>query len=128
MRCVAGCLVLLSAVTPLAAHAQYMGNWTANPTLPPGVPQPPGTFNNAYGTSANSPGLYDNQGQFHGNVNSNPYDPDSVANPYGRYGSRYSPDSVNNPYSQSGSRFSPISPNNPYGSGMSIYQPGSRPP
>lgn len=26
------------------------------------------------------------------------YDPESVNNPYGRYGSKYSPDSANNPY------------------------------
>ena len=25
------------------ASAQYMGNWTANPMLPPALPAPPGT-------------------------------------------------------------------------------------
>ena len=38
------------------------------------------------------------QGQYLGNLSANPYDPNSVSNPYGRYGSRYSPDSINNPY------------------------------
>ena len=85
------CLCLFAAalsVVPLVTRAQYMGNLSANPTLPPGIPQPPGTFNNQFGTSGNSPGVYDAQGGFHGNLNSNPYDPNSVANPYGRYGSR----------------------------------------
>jgi hypothetical protein len=43
--------------------------------------------------------LYSN-GQYAGNVNNNRYDPNSIANPYGQYGSQYSPSSVNNPYSQ----------------------------
>jgi hypothetical protein len=49
-----------------------------------------------------------------GSLNSNQYDPNSVANPYGRYGSQYSPDSVNNPYGQYGSPYSPYSATNPY--------------
>lgn len=53
-------------------------------------------------------------GKFLGNVNSNPYDPDSISNPYGRFGSQYSPDSVNNPYGTYGSRFSDKSLSNPY--------------
>jgi len=39
-----------------------------------------------------------NTGEYLGNLNSNPYDPNSVSNPYGKYGSPYSEDSVNNPY------------------------------
>ena len=42
------------------------------------------------------------------------YDSASIANPYGRYGSRYSPDSVNNPYGRFGSPYSPDSATNPY--------------
>jgi hypothetical protein len=53
-------------------------------------------------------------GKYLGNLSSNRYDPDSVSNPYGRYGSRYSPDSINNPYGQYGSPYSPNSVNNPY--------------
>lgn len=49
-----------------------------------------------------------------GNLNSNPYDPNSVSNPYGTYGSPYSPNSVNNPYGVYGSPYSPYSANNPY--------------
>jgi hypothetical protein len=56
----------------------------------------------------------DRQGKYLGNLNSNPFDPDSVSNPFGRYGSPYSPDSVNNPYGQYGSPYSPYSAWNPY--------------
>jgi len=54
-----------------------------------------------------------------GQLSSNPYDPDSVSNPYGRYGSPYSSDSINNPYG-AGSRYKSDSPNNPYGEGLII--------
>ena len=65
--------------------------------------------------SAQGPILVDpNSGKYLGNLNSNRYDPNSVANPYGRYGSRYSPDSINNPYGQYGSPYSPNSARNPY--------------
>ena len=64
--------------------------------------------------------LYNQKGEFRGNLNSNPYDPNSINNPYGRYGSRYSPDSINNPYG-AGSRYNPDSPANPYGQGWSVY-------
>lgn len=101
-------------------QANYLGNMTANPYLPPAPPQPPGTFNNPYGSDADSPKLYDSQGQFRGNLNSNQYDPNSVANPYGQYGSPYSSDSIKNPYGP-GSPYQQDSPNNPYGNGMRVY-------
>lgn len=113
-------IVLTMAAGP--AQAQYMGNYTANPFLPPAAPQPPGTFTNPFGTSSNSPRLYDGQGNFRGNVNRNQFDPDSVANPFGHYGSPYSPDSINNPFG-AGSPFRADSPNNPFGTGMPIYGP-----
>jgi hypothetical protein len=113
---------LATAVTATGAEAQYLGNYTANPYLAPAPPQPPRTFNNPYGTSFNSPRLYDSQGVYHGNVNANPYDPNSIANPYGRYGSPYAPNSVNNPYGQYGSPYAPNSVNNPYGVGMGVYR------
>ncbi len=53
-------------------------------------------------------------GKYLGNLNSNPYDPNSVSNPYGRYGSTYSSDSINNPYGKYGSPYSNSSPTNPY--------------
>ena len=66
------------------------------------------------------PSLYDSSGNYRGKLSSNPYDPDSVSNPYGRYGSEYSPDSINNPYG-AGSPYRSDSPSNPYGQGLEIY-------
>jgi hypothetical protein len=65
-------------------------------------------------TLADGPKIYSNDGKYLGNLNNNPYDPNSVSNPYGQYGSPYSPDSINNPYGRYGSQYSPDSPNNPY--------------
>ena len=113
-------LSFVAAAIGTSASAQtYLGNLSANPYLPKAPPQPPNTFNNPDGSSADSPKLYDSQGNFRGNVNANKYDPDSVANPYGRYGSKYSNDSINNPYG-AGSRYNQDSPNNPYGNGLTI--------
>jgi len=53
-------------------------------------------------------------GRYLGNLSTNQYDPDSVGNPYGRYGSPYSEDSINNPHGKYGSSSSNDSPNNPY--------------
>lgn len=49
-----------------------------------------------------------------GNLNANKFDPNSVNNPFGQYGSPYSPNSVTNPYGPYGSPYSPLSPINPY--------------
>lgn len=51
--------------------------------------------------------------EYIGKLSANPYDPDSVSNPYGRYGSPYSPYGGGNPYRSD-------SPTNPYGSGWCI--------
>lgn len=48
-------------------------------------------------SSSYAPRLYSG-GRYLGELSTNRYTPDSVSNPYGRYGSRYSPDSVNNPH------------------------------
>src|SRR5690242_13240541 len=64
---------------------------------------------------AQSPQLWSSDGRFLGNVNRNPYDPNSVSNPYGRYGNPYSPDSINNPYGKYGNPYSPYSGRNPFG-------------
>ena len=48
-----------------------------------------------------------------GALRTNPYDPNSLSNPYGA-GSPYKTDGLMNPYSQYGSKFSPYSWNNPY--------------
>ncbi len=56
----------------------------------------------------------DGKAKYLGNLSANPYDPDSISNRFGIYGSCYGPDSVNNPYGLYGSPFSPYSARNPY--------------
>lgn len=58
--------------------------------------------------------MYANDGTFLGNVNNNVYDPDSISNPYGKYGNLLSPDSIKNQYNEYSNPFSPDSINNPY--------------
>ncbi len=61
------------------------------------------------------PVLIDPQtGKYLGNLSANPYDPDSVSNTTGQYGSPYSQDSINNPVGEYGSPYSDKSINNPY--------------
>jgi hypothetical protein len=73
---------------------------------------------------AQAPIIIGPNGQFLGTMNANPYDPNSVANPYGRFGSRFSPDSINNPYGQWGSPYSPNSVTNPFSTrGPRVMQP-----
>ena len=64
--------------------------------------------------AAQSPRLYAPDGTFLGNLNSNQFDPNSVSNPYGPYGSKFSPNSINNPYGPYGSPYSPNSVRNPF--------------
>jgi hypothetical protein len=54
------------------------------------------------------------QSQYLGRLSTNPYDPASVSNPYGVYGSPYSATSINNPYGIYGSPYSTYSATNPY--------------
>ena len=63
------------------------------------------------------PNIYGSGGTFLGTLNANPYDPNSISNPYGQYGSPYSPTSINNPYSTYGSSYSPSGVNNKYTTG-----------
>ena len=64
--------------------------------------------------NAQSPYMVSQSGQYLGNLSANRFDPNSVSNPYGQYGSRYSPTSINNPYSACGSAYSPQGVRNPY--------------
>ena len=59
------------------------------------------------------------QARYLGRLSDNPYEADSIANPYGRYGSRHSPDSINNPYGVA-NPYNPDSPRNAYGRGWEI--------
>ena len=77
-----------------------------------------------YSFGSNSPQLRGADGNYLGRVNKNRYDPDSISNPFGRYGSKFSPDSVNNPYGKYGSPYSPYSATNPYAiEAPKIYAP-----
>lgn len=77
---------------------------------------------------AETPWLEDGRtGKYLGTLSANPYDPESVNNPYGRYGSPFSQDSINNPYGQYGSPYSSDSANNPYATNPPlIYGPGGQ--
>ena len=63
---------------------------------------------------AEAVGLYARDGTYLGEMNANPYDANSISNPYGKYGSPYSSTSIKNPYSKYGSPYSTESVNNPY--------------
>ena len=64
---------------------------------------------------AGPPILVDPQsGKYLGNLNVNPYDQNSVSNPFGEFGTPYSQDSINNPVGVYGSPYSNKSINNPY--------------
>ena len=63
---------------------------------------------------AQSPRIYAPDGTYLGNLNSNQFDPNSVSNPFGQYGSQFSPNSINNQFGQYGNPFSPNSVRNPY--------------
>ena len=64
---------------------------------------------------AQSPRIYAPDGTYLGNLNNNRFDPNSVSNPFGQYGSKFSPNSINNPFGQYGSPFSPNSVHNQFG-------------
>lgn len=55
--------------------------------------------NNPFGDYRNSPRVYAPDGRYLGTINSNTFDPDSVANPFSRLGGPLSPDNPdNNPF------------------------------
>ncbi len=104
--------------------SEYLGQLSVNPYASDstsGVASNNFRINQAMGSKYTSggPKLYNSDGEFRGNLNGNRFDPDSVSNPYGRYGRRYSSESINNSYG-AGSEFKSDSPNNPYGSGWAI--------
>ncbi len=119
MRHILFILFLLIAVPADAQNKSYQGQYTINKFAPQATPSP--NFGNKFSNSYNSPQLYTNDGQYRGNLNTNRFDPNSVSNPYGRYGSKFSPDSINNPYG-AGSRYKQNSPYNPYGQGLRVYE------
>lgn len=130
-----------SPILPLIAHAEYLGELSANelnpnsifndvgpngnlaPTSPRnsigvyGRPISPYSATNPLATEA--PRLYDQEGNCRGKLSTNTLDPDSVSNPLGRYGSSLSPESLNNPLG-AGNPLDPGSPKNRFGRGWII--------
>jgi hypothetical protein len=73
---------------------------------------------------AQSPIIVGPNGPYLGNLNTNRFDPNSVANSFGRYGSPFSADSINNPFGRYGSPFSAESATNPFTTrGPRVVQP-----
>ena len=119
-------LLALAATGPEEAEAQELVDsggdpyYTVNPYL--GLPlqpfdarvspySPEGALNP---TSTGGGAVYAADGTYLGRLNANQYDPLSVANPYGPYGSIHSPVSTTNPYGAYGSSYAPLSAQNRY--------------
>ena len=58
--------------------------------------------------------IYSSDNIFLGKINFNKYDPESIANKYGQYGSEYAINSIFNKYGNYGSEYSNVSPFNKY--------------
>ena len=77
---------------------------------------------NKYGSGG--PAIIGEDGRYLGRLNRNKYDPESVSNPFGRYGSKYSADSIKNPFGRYGSRYSSNGATNPFTTKASrLYMP-----
>lgn len=63
---------------------------------------------------ANPPIVVGSDGEYLGTLSANPYEPQSISNPYGLYGSQYSPVSVSDKFGLYGSPYSNESLNNEY--------------
>lgn len=102
-------LAALMMILAAPASAQYLGNRSANPYAPhsPANPYAPGSVTEGRYGSPNSLTnpyaapklkLYGSPGADRRQLPINPYDPDSINSPYGRYDNPYAPDRVRNPY------------------------------
>src|SRR5215208_5939478 len=117
-------LVLAVLTSPLSAQAVGQDGtvtyYTANPYLRTSVPSSDPRVSSYSSYGAENPyttgggRIYAQDGAYLGRLNANRYDPESVSNPYGTYGSPYSSSSTNNPYSTYGSPYSTHSAANPY--------------
>ena len=106
----------------------YSADSTANPYGRYGSPYSAQSVNNElgrYGSPYSSEGarnpyttggprIVAEDGTYLGRLNANRFDSESVANPFGTYGSPTSSKSINNPTGRYGSPYSRQSPNNPY--------------
>jgi hypothetical protein len=86
-------LAVLSSASVARAQVPDAAYLTSNPYLgQPVTPEDPRVSpNSSFGAlnpyTADGGSIYAQDGTYLGRLNSNPYDPESVANPYGRYGS-----------------------------------------
>ena len=62
------------------------------------------------------PMVFAPDGKYLGDLDGNPYNRNSISNPYGKYGTPYG-NTVTNPYGKYGAPESPYSPNFEYGRG-----------
>ncbi len=133
-------LIMIPAAPALRVYAdddgEYLGRYSANPIDSDSTSNPvgeygstvsPNSINNSvgpYGSSVSptsarnpfatdTPKLYSQDGEYLGKLSANQFDPESISNPVGVYGSPCSPKSVNNPVGRYGSTVSPESANNP---------------
>ncbi len=125
---------------------RYLGQLSSNPYAPDSTANKYGRYGSPYSAESirnpysqagqaarnpfggNSPIIVGEDGNYLGKLNNNRFDADSVANPFGRYGSRYSPESINNPYGKYGNPYSTNSTTNPYATQapkLYLPQPGS---
>jgi len=81
---------------PYGAGSPYKPDGLMNPYSQYGSPYSNNSWTNPYAT--NPPKMYDQRGNYMGELSKNPYRQDSISNPYGKYGSPYSPNSLKNPY------------------------------
>ncbi len=105
----------------LGSNSGYAGNLSINQFAPGSVnPYSNGYLDNKFSTGG--PALIDSQGGYHGRLNGNSLDPESVSNPFGKYGSQFSPDSINNKFG-AGNPYAQNSPYNQFGTGMRVVNP-----
>lgn len=92
-------------------HGNPYGNTLTNPYSPYGSKYSSTSWSNPYATDA--PRIYAQDGTYLGKLSTNPFDPDSISNPYGQYGNPYG-NNLMNTYGVYGSKYSSQSWTNPY--------------
>jgi hypothetical protein len=130
-------MFLLCTTFAIAQTGTYLGDLSTNRYDPNSTSNPYGIYGSVYSPSiinnpyslygspysvysttnplaTMSPDIYGADETYLGKLSSNPYDPNSVSNPYGQYGSPYSPTSINNRFGTYGNPYSPLSATNPY--------------
>ena len=100
-----------SISNPYGRYGSPYGDTLANPASAHASPYRSRSWSNPYATDA--PRIYAADGSYLGKLSTNRYDPESISNPYGRYGSPYG-NTLANPFSKYGSPYSSESWRNPY--------------